>query len=186
MFTAPERIVVVGTSCAGKSVFARKIADLLGHPHIELDELFWGPNWTPKTEQEFRNLTAQAAEVSYWVAAGNYSAVQDVLWPRATTIIWLNYSFVTVLIRAIRRTIRRNVTGEVLWHGNRESFRQSFLSKESILVWVVTTFHPRRKRLDMLRASCAYPHLSWLEFRRPAEATKYFRFLEKRIIGDRP
>ena len=35
------RIVVVGTSGAGKTTLARRIAALLVLPHIELDVLIW-------------------------------------------------------------------------------------------------------------------------------------------------
>jgi adenylate kinase family enzyme len=39
------RILVVGSSCSGKTTFARALAGILGRPHIELDALHWGPNW---------------------------------------------------------------------------------------------------------------------------------------------
>ena len=170
---ALERVVVVGTSCCGKSVFSRELAQSLGYALVELDELFWGPNWTPKPESEFRRLTATAASAPRWVAEGNYGRVRDVLWPRATTIVWLNYGFFTVLFRAVRRTLSRNITKEELWHGNRESFVRSFFSRESILIWVISTFHRRRRELQVLRVSGKYPHLSWIEFRRPCEAARY-------------
>ncbi len=39
------RIVVVGTSGAGKTTFARSMAVRLGLPHIELDAINWQPGW---------------------------------------------------------------------------------------------------------------------------------------------
>ena len=50
----------------------------------------------------------------------------------------------------VRRTIRRVLTQEELYSGNRESLRMAFLSRESILWWVITTFHRRRKRYRQL------------------------------------
>jgi adenylate kinase family enzyme/GNAT superfamily N-acetyltransferase len=174
---APQRIVVVGTSCCGKTAFARALAQSLRCPCIELDELYWGPQWTPKPDGEFRRLVEAAASAPQWIADGNYGRVRDVLWPRATTIVWLNYSFPRVLLRALRRTLRRFVTREELWHGNRESLRRSFLSRDSILLWVISTFHRRREELVGLRASRRYPHLSWVELRRPRDAEPYLRSL---------
>lgn len=171
----PARVVIVGSSCAGKTTFARHLASLLGSPRIELDALFWGPEWQPKPTGTFRQLTEEAIAAPSWVADGNYSAIRDLLWPRATTIIWLNYGLVTVLWRAVRRTVWRSLTRGELWHGNRESFRRSFLSRDSILLWVITTFHRRRREFATLRASGAYPHLCWVEFRRPAQAAAYLR-----------
>ena len=172
-----ERIVVIGSSCAGKTRFAARLAGALGHSTIDLDELFWAPNWQAKPLGEFRRLTEQVASSERWVVAGNYSDVRSILWPRATAVIWLNYGFAVVLWRAVTRTVRRVATREVLWQGNRESFKRSFLSRESILVWVVSTFHKRRRQFHALRASNPYPHLSWVEFNHPAEAERFVRLL---------
>jgi len=179
-----QRIVVVGTSGCGKTVLARRLARSLGHSYVELDELFWGPRWTPKPEAEFRRLVEAAASAPRWVADGNYGRVRDILWPRATTIVWLNYSFPRVLLRALRRTLGRVITREPFWHGNKESLRLAFFSRKSILLWVISTFHRRRKELADLRASGKYPHLSWIELRRPADAEPYLRSLQPAAVRD--
>src|SRR5436305_799712 len=41
-----QRLVVVGTSGSGKTTLAREIARRRALPHVELDALHWGPNWT--------------------------------------------------------------------------------------------------------------------------------------------
>ena len=47
------RVVVIGTSCAGKTTFARALARILTFPHIELDALHWLPNWTENQSMSF-------------------------------------------------------------------------------------------------------------------------------------
>lgn len=175
---AAQRIVVIGTSGCGKTVLARHLAHSLACPYVELDELFWGPRWMPKPEEEFRRLVEAATRMPRWVVDGNYGRVRDILWPRATTIVWLNYSFHRVLLRSLRRTLARMITREPFWHGNKESFRHTFLSRESILLWVIRTFHRRRKELAGVRASGKYSHLSWVELRRPADAEPYLRSIQ--------
>ncbi len=168
-----QRIIVVGTSCAGKTTLARTLADGLGVAHVELDALYWGPSWQPRPASDFLTDVAEAAAQERWVADGNYSIAREALWQRATLVVWLNYSLGRVLWRGVRRTVWRCLSREPLWQGNRESFRISFLSKDSILWWIVTTHHRRRREFDALRAAETFPALSWCELRRPGEATVF-------------
>ena len=171
------RIIVVGCSCSGKSTYARSLSAVLGFPRVELDALYWGPEWQPKPAELFRALTAQAVAGERWLVEGNYGGVRDLLWPRATAVIWLNYSFLTVFRRALYRTLKRILTRETLWQGNRESFRRSFLSRESILLWVITSFRRRNREFRALQSSGKYPNLTWVEFHRPAQARAYLQAL---------
>jgi adenylate kinase family enzyme len=164
------RVVVIGTSCVGKTMFARSLARVLSFPHIELDALYWQPNWVARPPDEFRALTAQALAQDCWVTDGNYGVVRDLVWSRATTVIWLNYVFPLVLWRALMRTVRRVLTQEELFSGNRESLRMAFFSRESILWWVITTFHRRRKQYRHLFDSRPFPRFAYIEFRKPSEA----------------
>ena len=82
---AGTRIVVIGTSGAGKTTLARKIAGRLGLPHIELDAINWQPGWRDLDRHdrpEFVRRVAQAIQAERWVADGNYASVRDVLWRR--------------------------------------------------------------------------------------------------------
>src|SRR5439155_8414511 len=99
----------------------------------------------------------------------------DLLWPRATSIIWLNLGFITVFNRVVRRSIRRGASGEALYSGNRESLARSFLSKESILLWVLRTYWRRRNDYRALRQGGRFPNLRWREFRRQAEASDFLQ-----------
>jgi adenylate kinase family enzyme len=175
--TSP-RIVVIGSSCAGKSSFARALAQSRGCAHIELDELFWSAGWQPRPAGEFRSLVAAAAGGERWVADGNYASARDLLWPRATTVVWLDLALPRVLWRGLRRSLGRAISGRPLWHGNRESLRRMFLSRDSLLLWIVTTFHRRRREFAQLRDSQAFGHLTWLQARDPGEARALLRDLQ--------
>ena len=172
------RVVVIGTSCVGKTTFAQALARVLNFPHVELDSLHWQPNWIPRPPEEFRALTAQALAEDCWITDGNYGAVRDLVWSRATTVIWLNYVFPLVLWRALTRTFRRVLTQEELYSGNRESLRMAFFSRESILWWVITTFHRRRRQYRRLFDTATTPRLAYVEFRSPAEARNFLRGIE--------
>ncbi len=176
-----NRVVVIGTSCVGKTIFARSLAEALCCPHVELDALYWQPNWIPRPPDEFQELVAKELSQGCWVTDGNYSVVRDLVWSRATTVIWLNYTFPVVLWRALTRTIRRVLTKEELFSGNRESLRMALFSRESILWWVLTTFHRRRKRYRELFDMRTSPQLIYVEFRNPTEAQNFLTELETTV-----
>lgn len=167
---APLRFLVVGTSGAGKSTFANALAAAAQCPCIELDALYWGPGWTPVPHATFENAVRQATAGDRWVVEGNYSAVRDVLWPRATHIVWLNHRRWTVFSRLLWRTITRGATRTRLSHGNRESLRMAFLSRDSVLLWSLSTFDKNRVKFADLRNDPRYAHLAWTEITRPSEA----------------
>ena len=56
----PRRIVVVGTSGSGKTTLAREVARRLALPHVEIDALHWGPNWTEPPVELFRQRAVRA------------------------------------------------------------------------------------------------------------------------------
>jgi adenylate kinase family enzyme len=169
-----RRVAVVGTSCAGKTTFARALATQLGAPHIELDALHWRADWVPAPRAVFRQAVATATAAERWVSDGNYGVVRDLVWARATALIWLDYPFATVLRRALYRTARRAVLGEELYSGNRETFKEALLSRDSILWWVVTTWGARRREYPALLAQAAF-HLEVVTLANPREADAFLR-----------
>jgi adenylate kinase family enzyme len=148
----PTRIAVVGTSGSGKTTVARRLAEHHGVPHVELDALHWGPNWSEPTAEEFRARVDEATSSPGWVADGSYHAkLGDSLVERADFIVWLDLPFRTVARRIWVRTLRRVRRREELWAGNRETWRDAFFSRDSLFVWIVTTHRARRRRyLDRL------------------------------------
>ncbi|MDO5653619.1 MAG: AAA family ATPase [Brachymonas sp.] len=176
------RFIVVGTSGAGKTSFARELAACLHVPHIELDSLYWLPEWQKRSPDEFQALVASATSAPEWVVDGNYRSVQDIVWPLATDVIWLNYSRWTIHRRVVWRTLVRALTRESLWNGNRESLREALFSRDSIILWSLRTFARNRRRYAELKASDAYASLRWHELRTPREAQ---RFLAGLCASDR-
>lgn len=165
-----RRIVVVGSTSAGKTWMARLLAQRLGLPHTELDALYWEPNWTPAATERFRARVIETLSGDAWVVDGNYSPVRDVVWQRACTLIWLDYSLPLILWRLLRRTLRRTAGRELLWNGNRESWRSQFLSRDSLFVWVLQTYRRRRREYPRFLMQPEYAHLHVVHLRSPQAA----------------
>jgi adenylate kinase family enzyme len=172
------RVAVVGTSGSGKTTFAESLAGRTDVPHIELDALYWGPNWTERPAEEFRASVAQAIAAPSWTCDGNYSEVREMVWQRATTLVWLNYPFPVVFFRAVYRTVTRAITRKRLYAGNQESLRQAF-DPEWIPWWVIRTFKRRRREYRALLQDPRFQHLEVLEFRKPRAAAAFLR-----VVGD--
>jgi adenylate kinase family enzyme len=172
-----RRIVVIGTTGAGKSTLAASLAARLDLPQIELDALHWGPRWTPVGRDTFRARVAAATAAERWVAAGNYGTVRDLLWPRADTIVWLDYPLVLSFWRLTRRSLRRILTREELWAGNRETFRTQFLSRDSLYVWAARSHARHRREFAAHLADPAHTHLTTLRFASPRDTARWLATL---------
>ncbi len=172
-----SRINIIGTSGSGKTTFSRQLAKKLNFPIIEMDKLFWGPNWYWPSDEEFFGKLKNALSSEKWILDGNYTRTIPIKWEKVEVVIWLDYPFLTTLFQAIRRAIKRSITGEELWEktGNRESFKKSFLSKDSIILWTIKTHKPVRKKYEEYMKDPKYSHIKFVRIRNHKEAD---RFLE--------
>lgn len=134
---AVHRVAVVGSSGSGKTTVASRLAARLGADHIELDAIFHQPNWHELPRDVFRERVQSLAANDRWVIDGNYAAVQELVWARADTVVWLDLPRLVVTARVIRRTIGRVALRRPLWNDNRERLREvlSLDPQRSIVAW---------------------------------------------------
>lgn len=170
LFGNKSKIVVIGTSGSGKSHLAKRLSDRFGLKDIELDALYWEQNWVPAEIVVFQTRVEQAIQADGWVVHGNYNKVRDATWLKADTIVWLDYSFPLVMFRTLKRTIVRSITKKPMWNGNRETLRKAFLTKDSILLWVLQTYWRRRREYPELFKDPKYAHLKIIHLKTPSEA----------------
>ena len=152
---------------------ARAIAARLGFLHIELDALFWKPDWGETPDEEFLPAVEEATRSERWVLDGNYSRTRPIVWPRADTIVWLDYAFPRVFGQLLRRTIRRAITKEPMWDGCVENLRLAFFSRESILLWCLQTFWKRRRNYPEVLARPEHAHLKVIRLCTPRETAAW-------------
>jgi adenylate kinase family enzyme len=169
----PRRIAVVGTSGSGKTTLASRAAQRLGIPHVELDALHWGPSWTPVPVEVFRAGVLQALSGDAWATDGNYSRVRDIVWNRADTVVWLDYSLPVVMGRVVWRTFRRVVRREELWAGNREQFWEAVVARDSIVRWAFRTYRRRKREYPILFSQPEYAHLRIIHLSSPRAAQEW-------------
>ncbi len=170
-----QRICVVGTTGCGKSTLARELARRKRIPHVELDSLFWGPNWTRCSDEEMGARTAEATGGDCWVVDGNYSFLRDLTWKRAEAVVWLDYPLWLILSQLWKRTWKRVISKEILWGTNRERLLTQFFSKDSLFLWALKTYNRRKKTYNELVAASKYASHIVKHFKSPRETEAWLR-----------
>lgn len=182
-----RRVWVVGSAGAGKTTLARAVADRLGVPHVELDEIYWDAGWRHRDPDEARaRLSAflAGAGARGWVVDGNWTSRGHGLGEVADAVVWLDPPRRVVMPQLVLRTLRRGVTRTELWHGNREN-ALSLLRRDpekNIVRWSWTHFASTRERYADLAGRD--PRVVRIATRR--EAAAWLRSLDRAVTGGPP
>ena len=172
----PVRINVIGTSGSGKTTFGRRLAERLSLPFLEMDAIFWGPDWTFPEDKELFSKLASALEGENWVLDGNYTRTLPIKWDTIDIIIWLDFNFPRTLYQAVSRAFTRILTREEFWPGtgNRETLGKLF-SRDSIVLWTLKTYRRNRKRNAGYMQSEKYNHIKFIRLKSPRQAEELLR-----------
>lgn len=137
--TIPQKIALVGCSGAGKTTFGRKWQQRYGGVFLEIDSLLHKPNWVQASREElYEGVSSVIDGESRWIVdnvceknLGNY------LIDQVDVIIWLDLPLWLKLGRVFRRSWQRITQNEVLWNGNRETWRGAFWGKDSVVGFAI-------------------------------------------------
>jgi adenylate kinase family enzyme len=166
----PRRVLVAGTTGVGKTTTARRISQVLGVPHTEIDSLQHGPGWVPRPT--FREDVEAYTSEPAWVTEWQYRDVRAMLADRADTLVWLDLPIPVALWRLVRRTVRRSVRREVLWNGNVEPPLWTFFTdREHIVRWGIRTARNGLRKVSALEESA--PHLRIVRLRSQREVDRF-------------
>lgn len=167
----PRRIAVAGVSGVGKTTLARRIAAVAQVPHTEIDALFHGPNWTPRTS--FRAEVEELVAQDSWVTEWQYQSARPLITARADLMVWLDLPFWTKTFpQVVRRTVGRRVRREEVWNGNREPpFAKILTDPEYIIRWSISTRLKYRELIPQLDADTS--HLSVVRLRSHREIERW-------------
>ncbi|MGP9687995.1 shikimate kinase [Psychrobacter sp. AOP22-C1-C5] len=170
-----KKINVVGTSGSGKSTFSRMLAKKLDYPYLEMDAMFWRANWQESSDEEFFAKLQQYLSQDRWVLDGNYHRTVDIKWADVDHVIWIDYPFSRTIYQAVKRVFIRSLTKTELWDdtGNIETFRKSFLSRDSVILWTLKTYNRNRVRYIEMFNDPKYSHIEFVRLKNPKMAKTY-------------
>ena len=151
-----RRVSVIGISASGKTTLGSAIAGILGVPFTELDGIHHQPGWTELYATEFQARIEPIVAEEAWVIDGNYTSkgVNDLVWDRADTVVWLDVPRSEAMRNVVSRTVRRAATREELWNGNVEPWSNFFdpRPRKNIVTWTWSRFYPTREKYGARRA----------------------------------
>lgn len=179
------RINVIGTSGSGKSTLARRLAAELNVPCIEMDKLYWRPQWQGTPDEElFGKLETLLSATDSWVLDGNYNRTRAIKWRNVELIVWVDYGFWRTLRQAVSRAVSRAWTKQELWPGtgNHESFRLSFFSRDSIILWTLKTWHKNRQRYLADMQDPQFAHLTFVRLNTQAQTEAFIAGVQKEML----
>lgn len=104
-FSGMQKVLVIGSSGAGKSVFAARLAERTGLPLIHLDAVYWRPGWVKTPKDEWARMVDGLLARDRWVMDGNYAGTLDRRLAACDTVVFLDLPRAFCLWRAVKRRI---------------------------------------------------------------------------------
>lgn len=98
-----RRVLVIGSGGAGKTTFARALADRTGLPLVHLDAEHWRPGRAVPPSGEWEVTVDRRIRRPEWIMDGNYGGTLPRRLDACDTVIFLDRRRLTCLWRVLRR-----------------------------------------------------------------------------------
>ncbi len=169
-----QRILVIGSPGAGKSTFAKELAQIINIPLYHLDKVYWLPNFEKPNEVEWQKKLDEIIKLDNWIMDGNYHATLDKRLSCATMVYFLDYSKYLCVKSVLKRmkeyehTKRDDITTGCI-----ETYDREFLQ------WVWD--FPQKYRPILMSKLAKYPHIKVITFTTRQDAKKYLEDLKNKL-----
>jgi hypothetical protein len=169
-----ERVVIIGCAGAGKSQLAARVAHQIGAAVIDRDELL-GPG---QDAPEHRAAAEGAlAESSRWVFDGTPFYLEDLVYPAADTVVFLDYSRAICVWRAFRRSLRVELTRRAIGPHLPVGVR-GWLDPIHPVRWAWSSQPRRRAQLTRLLRDPSLEHATRVHLKTPNSGVTWLRELK--------
>jgi|SRR5947209_1608812 len=139
-----KRVLVIGSGGAGKSIFSKRLNEILDIEVIHLDTLYWNPGWVETPKPEWEKMVRELTQRDSWIIDGNYSGTLDIRVEACDTLIFLDVARTVCLWRAFKRVLLyRSSRRPDMAKGCDERFSLQFMK------WIWD--YPKRTRPKVLR-----------------------------------
>jgi adenylate kinase family enzyme len=167
-----NKVMVIGSSGAGKSVFSTRLSAITGLPLIHLDKHHWRPGWTEPPKEVWREQVAGLISRDRWIMDGNFGGTMEMRLAGCDTAIFLDLPRHICAWRVLKRAVSHyGRTRPDLAEGCPEKFDLPFLK------WVWD--FPERSRPTVLqRLSRVADRVKIVTLRSDIEKDKFLESLK--------
>ena len=102
---AMQRILLIGNAGAGKTTFAKQLAQKLHLPLVHLDNLYWCGDWDHLSRDQFDALLQGELEKPQWIIDGNFNRTISHRLQYCDTIFYFDFPTITCLAGITKRTL---------------------------------------------------------------------------------
>lgn len=160
------KIIIVGCPGAGKSTFARILAEKTGIPLYYLDALYWKEDWTHISRAHLRLKQKKIMKNDRWIIDGNFMSTMEMRIKRCDLVIFLDYETDVCLQGIAERVGKKRDDMPCVAESLDENFTE-----------FVRNFNKERKPL-MLSLFKKYSNVKVVTLKSREEGDKYLEELE--------
>ena len=170
-----DKINIVGCSGSGKTTFGVELGKKIDLDPIEIDQLFWKPNWTETPMEELAEIVTDKISTDRWLLVGNYNRLTELKWKDVDTVIWIDTSYVVTIWQVFWRAMQRSWDKTEIWPGSgcRESFYKAFCTKGSIILWALKMHSGYKRRYEREMKEEKYKHIKFIRLKNRKEMEQY-------------
>jgi len=134
-----KKVLVIGSSGAGKSTFARRLGEITGLEVIHLDRHFWNPGWIETPNPEWRDRVTELLSGESWIIDGNFGGTMEMRLAACDTVVFLDMPRLVCTWRVIKRVI-------AFRNGTRPDMNPGCAERVDLGFWWWTFTYPKRSR----------------------------------------
>jgi len=164
-----RKIVIFGSSGAGKSYLSRRIAELTGYPSYHLDAELLKPGWIMLEHNESVARQNEIISGNKWIIEGNYKKTMELRYVAADLVIFIDVGRFRRIVSVLRRRGQKRPELPDYFKDYR------LFSKENVEFLKIVWSHDKATRKAVFSMREKYPNTPFLHVKGRREVNKWLR-----------